>query len=535
MEKQIMSNEKELDGFTTDNVSSSDSESDNSEDGETRVPKSVKTKTPQQQKDEKFAELCNRITKQVREFAHSDFSIDNLVQRLTNEIRVINSTRDRYDRTIFHYAVEVKNYVLAKILLTVGTNPNCKEGCGATPLSIAVMNADINMCKLLLENFAEYSGPIFGVFPSPIEMAAAMELTDIVDLFNEYSKVNENPLMSVLQSDNCYSTPTQSTNDPAESFDCEKSSQTATDFVYKRSVYQGFPTGIVGDVGTCKINRSVKNRNSTAYGWSTKIPGDMHAKGHLCEATFKAHGKEAVRDGSCAYGISAVHEFRASNEFPSEDDLKTNLRRYGNHNKILLERFKLWLKWCRACDKSHKYHQQFCVFGPLLDLFITAGKEGDGLLRETSWVLLLPIFAQLGFRNYWTEAFVHVVNFTSLWPLAFRCMVKKNSTVNLSGKRGHNVDMDEYVESYVVRPLKTYSTGHTSVQMCKRLMGNLNLLGSVRSIYSQPNSFNYHQTTKHKTQSALPNVIKGMWFCIRNKLLQDQLVSQGNIPLELPL
>lgn len=77
--------------------------------------------------------------------------------------------------------------------------------------------------------------------------------------------------------------------------------------------------------------------------------------------------------------------------------------------------------------------------------------------------------------------------------------------------------------------------GHTSVQMCKRLMGNLNLLRSVRSIYSQPNSFNYHQTTKHKTQSALPDVIKGMWFCIRNKLLQDQLVSQGSIPLELPL
>jgi hypothetical protein len=103
----------------------------------------------------------------------------------------------------------------------------------------------------------------------------------------------------------------------------------------------------------------------------------------------------------------------------------------------------------RALAKNHA----------LLELFITAGKEGDGLLRETSWVLLLPIFVQLDFRNYWTEAFVHVVNFTSLWPLAFRCMVKKNSTVNLSGKRGHNLDMDEFVESYVVRPLKTYSTG----------------------------------------------------------------------------
>ena len=94
------------------------------------------------------------------------------------------------------------------------------------------------------------------------------------------------------------------------------------------------------------------------------------------------------------------------------------------------------------------------MFGPLLYLFITAGRERDGVLRETVWVMLLPIFAQLDFRNYWTEAFVHVVNFTSLWPLAFRCMVKQNCSVNISGKRGHNLDMDEYLETYVVRPLK---------------------------------------------------------------------------------
>ena len=101
----------------------------------------------------------------------------------------------------------------------------------------------------------------------------------------------------------------------------------------------------------------------------------------------------------------------------------------------------------------------FTLFGPLLDMYITSSKEGDGLLRETVWVLLLPIFAQLNFRNYWTEAFVHVVNFTSLWPLAFREMIRKNMSVNLSGKQGHNIDMDEYVETYMVRPLKVYASG----------------------------------------------------------------------------
>ena len=63
-------------------------------------------------------------------------------------------------------------------------------------------------------------------------------------------------------------------------------------------------------------------------------------------------------------------------------------------------------------------------------------------------------------------------------------------------------------------------------------MGNLNLLGSVRNVYSQPHSFNYHQTTKHKTQSSLPDVIKGMWFCLRNQFFK---VSEGGIAFELPL
>jgi hypothetical protein len=42
------------------------------------------------------------------------------------------------------------------------------------------------MCKLLLDNFAEQSGPLFGTIPSPMEIAVAMELTDIVELFIMY-------------------------------------------------------------------------------------------------------------------------------------------------------------------------------------------------------------------------------------------------------------------------------------------------------------------------------------------------------------
>ena len=155
--------------------------------------------------------------------------------------------------------------------------------------------------------------------------------------------------------------------------------------------------------------------------------------------------------------MAAIKEFHSSPKFPSADDLKKSLTRSGNHNEILLKRFKEWLEESASVDECHGYHQQlFTLFGPLLELFITTGKQGDGKLRAVVWVIMLPIFAQLNFRNYWIEAFVHVVNFTALWPLAFREMVKRKSTVNLNEKIGHNIDLDEYVKTYIVRPLKTY-------------------------------------------------------------------------------
>ena len=63
--------------------------------------------------------------------------------------------KDRNERNIFHYAVEMKNHALVKVLLTIGINPNAQEGCGAMPMTIAVINANTDMVRLLLDNFAK--------------------------------------------------------------------------------------------------------------------------------------------------------------------------------------------------------------------------------------------------------------------------------------------------------------------------------------------------------------------------------------------
>ena len=77
-----------------------------------------------------------------------------------------------------------------------------------------------------------------------------------------------------------------------------------------------------------------------------------------------------------------------------------------------------------------------------------------------------------------------------------------------------------------------YIIGHTSVQMCRRIMGNLNLFRSARSAYSNPEAFDHHPTTKHKEQTPFPDQIKGMWFCLKNGFFK---VKSGRIPYQYPL
>ena len=101
--------------------------------------------------------------------------------------------------------------------------------------------------------------------------------------------MKESQIIDALQSiDSC---PTSGESN--ECMDSESNVQIGSEqkFEYRRSHYEGFPTAVVGDVGTCKVNCSVKNKHSTAFGWMTEIPGDLHSKEHLCEAVFKAHGK----------------------------------------------------------------------------------------------------------------------------------------------------------------------------------------------------------------------------------------------------
>ena len=168
---------------------------------------------------------------------------------------------------------------------------------------------------------------------------------------------------------------------------------------------------------------------------------------------------KAVRDVSMAYGLAAVQEFITSESFPTKEILDEHKQKHGNHHDLLLKLFKDWIER-HSSNPRFQYHCQLVtLFGPLRELYLSSVKCGDGVGREAVWMLMLPLFAQSQKRNYWTEAFVHLVNLVAAWPLSTRKLLQDNCSVSLKGRHGHNIALDEWVESYLVRPLKNYASG----------------------------------------------------------------------------
>ena len=183
--------------------------------------------------------------------------------------------RDHLGRSILHAAVEQQNVNLVECLLHAGFNPNVKEKCGVTPLLIAVILKNREICQMLVKSRAWVRGPIFTNIPSPLAVAQKMQLAEIMDIVNPQDFDDEDD--DIANYDPIYS---QSNNLPRTAGDNVK---TPTSF-YRAS--PGFITGVVGDVGTCKNNRSVMSR-TTGYEWLGIIPGDLHTKGYFAECCFK--------------------------------------------------------------------------------------------------------------------------------------------------------------------------------------------------------------------------------------------------------
>ena len=306
---------------------------------------------------------------------------------------------------------------------------------------------------------------------------------------------------------------------------------------------------LLGDVGTCK--------RSGLHRWVGLCPGDLHNKGYFCEAVYKVHRssgfhvilaemmkrkrlttevfgrkefnksnlvkvREAINNACRSYGIAAALEFISSDSLFSKEELKAD-----TDGLLLLSSFKEWLKSSLKTDLAFDHRAMvFRFYGPLQQLYDLATSHGDGVAHEAIYQAQLPMYAQLGFCNYFAEVFCHVVNSLAKWPSATQMLLLNNCCVNLLGKKRHRIELDAYVESEVVKPLKNYTSQHTTVGMCEKMMANLDMLKCIRSAYMNKERFDVHYTSRHSVQSALPDQIKGAWFCIKKEFFRNKKRSE---------
>ena len=137
--------------------------------------------------------------------------------------------------------------------------------------------------------------------------------------------------------------------------------------------------------------------------------------------------------------------------------------------------------------------------------------------------MLCPaLFCQVGKINYRDKAFTQIVNSIAKWPLAYRRLYQQNRTVNVSGNVGRQLAGDEWVEEYLVRPVKQFARAQSSFNMVELMSCSINLLEMNRAMYRSREAFNIHATKKHKTPSSAIDQMKVAQFALKEHWFENE-------------
>ena len=482
------------------------------------------------------------VTVDAEEDLDSDFiaKYNELRQRLFNSSKIEQIVsdvnvyfKDNNGRSFLHLAVESNHKDIVDVLFSIGFNPNCTENIGVTPLGIAVIKGYVDIAKLLLDNGAECKFSC----PSAYQIALDIGQNDILAIFDDYIARDLN--CSVMLMKQC--------NVPVNTNVTNVNDVKMNDvFSFSRT---NVKVPVFGDNGVEKLVRSIKTR-SGKYNIFCECPGDLHASGYADECMAKCLGNsgmyfclgtvlkrknnaetfgtskfqegnlssnaEACRDTSFGYGLALFQEFRLSSLYP-----------VNNVNEsTIMTCFKLFIVELATNPKCKHYLQAVTLFGPWHELYKVSVRNGFGLGREVAWLIGLLVYGPMQKKNYFASAFVHCVNFCYDWPLLIRELVQNHFSIAVKGKVGHNLAMDEYVETYLVKPLKMYTTGHTSVRVLKMLSASSQLVKQVRESYVD--AFKGPASNKHKMPSSVIDQIKVCLFVLENGFY-DMSTDQVNV------
>lgn len=480
--------------------------------------------------------------------------LQDLATVLSNNITLIEQLRqrqdrwlasiDQYERSVLHYAALKGNYKLLRCLVYAGSPLNNRDGIGQTPLTLALHKGNIIIAKWLIENGASIEEEFFENTVSPFEIINAKpELSILKDLIT--TKLRENA--NVLEHLNKFYHP---------NIEIEKEPE-ATKLNHKPNV--NFTRSLNINVGDQKNTVNILgciNRCPDVYGVHTPGGGDFHNRGYLNEsiARVAGHGgfwhvtervlkrptinpssfkkkfkdnnfnnnEEALLDYDDGLSIAMIKEFQNSDFFPDEEKLAKCLLKHKSHNKILLKKFKAWADYNRLQDQVFAYHMDIVEnLVPITRWYKESVRNGNGMAIEAVWMLCPPLYAQVGKTNYRDESFTQIVNAVAKWPLAYRLMYRQNRTVNLNGNEGRQLAGDEWVEGYLVAPVKRYAAAQTSFNMLEMMSSSVNILETNRKMYKSREAFDIHRTCKHHNPSSLNDQLRVCQFALKENFFNN--------------
>ena len=517
---------------------------------------------------------CNeRITKYRQMIRKQEKDMKELVELLYEGVRdqpmqqaisfikshsgMWSTFRDNYNRSVLHIFVERGNLNVVESLLLCGAHINEGEGCGVTPLMVAIMNQDIDMIKLLLKYEARVRGLFPGHLPTPVQMSERLQQKEISSILKTVFKQQEMQSIShaieflsiteidtdILSENGCghdqiQLTPSLSNESSEFSNQQEHKIKSARDRIIT-----------VGDVKTTVTTRGLKNRSPDEFGVFEETPGDFHALAYVMECLAKIFGPggfyyiarhilgrlkvtptsfenmfkeenyernyEALIKFYWGLGLALVKKFEQSKFFPAKEMILV-YKEKNEVNALILGCFKDWIQDQSKNDKTFAFFSTFVTeYGLLLQIHQEAVRHGNGKIREACWMKLLCLFASLNKKNYRDESFVHIVHFTTTWPLAMREMFRQNCSIAVKERKHHNMAIDEYVVSMVVKPIKEYAKKHTTLSMLQKINMNLELFKHIRRVYMK--GFNVHRATARSKPDSLPDIVKTCWFVMKEK------------------
>ena len=269
-EKQLRSREKSIEDQIIDcSDTESAQESGKSVEPDTTIESQVVNLKREQRRfresDKVFWETYNNCLAKLLDVLGTNSEEKYLALMKDLKSTNISSQRDHLKRSLLHIAVELQNDVYAKFLVDIGLNVNEKEGCGLTPLNLAVIKKDEGTCRYLVESGAKFDGPLYTSIASPLQMADMLGLQKIKEIFLEEKSLSDEEDELIRELDGTYRSGRVNTETDKVNYDK----------VIRSS--KGFVTPLV-DVGTCKTNCAVTSR-SAGFKWLGPVPGDLHNRG----------------------------------------------------------------------------------------------------------------------------------------------------------------------------------------------------------------------------------------------------------------